>query len=560
MEIISNSYLLPLKGGNTAQGNSLGSLAAVSRKIIAGTGTLFGGKAEDIYYLLWRLFPTSMVESGYKYNEVRRFNEEYGNIEETIYSKDEFSENTNTNSRGGVKRSEKVLPGISSFIYGRYMVSNVVNVKLLDVWPDPVDLIDTPTIFVDMNEELSTNYRQMINTFEHEINKRDDGHKLYLPMTDFGISYVDNPFTFPNATMKNNDGGRDLIWKATHLDENQLLPKEKKLQEIIEGEMSEGRKSIVYVRDTGSSSPGRDVRPRLKKVLEDIGAKVCILDTGTTSTDNRSEWLKKKIEDEDYDVCIVSQELVKVGLDLLCTPTLIYYQFSWSLFTINQSSRRSFRIGQSEECRLFYLAYSETFQESMATLIAMKNRATAAINGELSSDGLSAMLGDEGDLQSMLIESVKKGNKVLKGSTEEWVNQTSDKAREILSKIGKKKTKVQSVAEQFIAWTRLNIKNIATQNVMLRKKNQIIESIERGKVQGFSVDKGVLTVDLVEAFGFETIPDGEILSHLVMEEIKEAQKKHSTEYYAPIVETKKESTLKRKKKTPADGQLAFELF
>lgn len=556
MEIISKSYLLPLKGGNTAQGNSLGSLASVSKKIIAGTGTLFGGKAEDIYYLLWRLFPKSMVESGYQYSEVRRFNEEYGNIEKTTYEREETSENSNTNSRGGNKTSEKVLPGISSFIYGRYMVSNVVNVKLLDVWPDPVDLIDTPTIFVDMDEELSDSYQEMVRTFEHNIHTLEDGHKLYLPMTDYGIAYPDNPFTFPDATMKGEDG-RTLIWRAKHLDPSRLLPKEKKLQEIIESEMAEGRKSIVYVRDTGSSRPGRDLRPRLQKILESIGAKVCILDTGTTSTDSRSEWLKKKIDKEDYDVCIVSQELVKVGLDLLCTPTLIYYQFSWSLFTINQSSRRSFRIGQTEECRLFYLAYQDTFQETMATLIAMKNRATAAINGELSSDGLSAMLGDDGDLQSLLIESVKKGNKVLKGSAEEWVHQTSDKARQILANIGKKR--VPSLSEQYISWTRQNIKTAATKNVMLRKKNQIIKSIERGQIQGFTYVDGVLSVDFIEAFGFEHIPDGEILSHLVSVELKRAQSMHPTEYFAPIIEVKKTS-IKQKKRASADGQLAFELF
>ena len=34
-----------LKGGGTAQGNALGSLAAASKRIIAGTGTLFGGKS-----------------------------------------------------------------------------------------------------------------------------------------------------------------------------------------------------------------------------------------------------------------------------------------------------------------------------------------------------------------------------------------------------------------------------------------------------------------------------------------------------------------------------------
>ncbi|MER2009695.1 MAG: DEAD/DEAH box helicase, partial [Psychrobacillus sp.] len=421
-----------LKSGMTAQGNALGSLVKASKKVVAGTGTLFGGKAEDIYYLLWRMFPHEMEKSGYRYEEVTRFNEEYGNIEEVVVQNNSTGEYSNTNSRGGNRRSsKKVLPGISPFIYGRYMVQNVISVRLKDVWPDPVELVDTPTIFVPMTEELDSHYQKMIRTFENEIDSREDGFKLYMPMTDYGIAYPDNPFHFPDATFKGEDG-RELIWEATHLSEDCTLPKEKKLQEIISGEIEEGRKSIVYVRDTGSSVSARDLRPRLKQKLEEIGAKVCVLDTSTTKTNTRSEWLKKKIEQEGYDVCIVSQELVKVGLDLLCTPTLVYYQFSWSLFTINQSSRRSYRIGQDQECRLFYLAYSDTFQQKMAEIIAMKNRATSAINGDVSSDGLSAMLGDEGDLQSMLIQSVKNGGKVLKGSAEDWIAQSSERARELL--------------------------------------------------------------------------------------------------------------------------------
>ncbi|MCM3443958.1 MULTISPECIES: DEAD/DEAH box helicase [Metabacillus] len=547
-----------LKGGMTAQGNSLGSLAKVSKKVVAGSGTIFGGKAEDVYYLLFRLFPHEMVASGFKYSEIRRFNEEYGNIEETIYEYKDNGEYSNTNSRGGVRRTEKILPGISSFIYGRYMLKNMVNVRLVDVWPDPVHLENMPTIFVDMDEDLEESYLDMIRSFEHAIDTREDGHKLYLPMTDFGISYIDNPFTFPNATIKVDDAGnRELIWKAIHLDENRLLPKEKKLQEIISSEMSEGRKSIVYVRDTGSSSPGRDVRPRLQKVLEQVGAKVCILDTGTTATNKRSDWLKKKIEKENYDVCIVSQELVKVGLDLLCTPTLIYYQFSWSLFTINQSSRRAWRIGQDKECRIFYVQYKNTFQETMATLIAQKNRASAAINGELSSDGISAMLGEEGDLQSMLIQSVKKGNKVLKGSTEDWVSQTSDRAREILAGIGKKRT--PSIQEQVTSWITSQIKVEATKNVLLRKIKVITEDIERGKVSGFTFNNGVFEVDMIEAFGFEFVPDGAILSHLVAQQ---QQPSATTKTYdAKLFEVEKAtSSGRRKKNTPIDGQLAFELF
>ncbi|MEK4671129.1 hypothetical protein [Niallia sp. FSL R7-0271] len=304
-----------MKSGASAQGNSLGSLAAVSKKVVGGTGTLFGGKAEDIYYTMFRLFPSLMVENGYKYSEVRKWNEEYGVIETTTYNQESETEYTNKQSRGGTKRTEKILPGISPFVFSKFLVQNSVLVRLVDVWPDPVELINVPTIMVDLDKDLHSHYRNMVNTFETAIDQREDGYKLYLPLTQTGIAYPDNPFSYPDFSIKTEEGDRELIWSPERFPEDRILNKEKKLQEIIKGEMEEGRKSIVYVRDTGSSVEGRDVRPRLKHILEQIGAKVCILDTSSTSTNKRSEWLKKKIDKEGYDVCIVSQELVKVGLD-----------------------------------------------------------------------------------------------------------------------------------------------------------------------------------------------------------------------------------------------------
>ncbi|MFJ6414476.1 helicase-related protein [Terribacillus saccharophilus] len=542
-----------LKSGMSAQGNCLGSLVACSKKVVGGTGTLFGGKAEDVYYLLWRLFPNVMVKNGYKFNDVRKWNEEFGNIETTTITTTDKGEYSNKQSRGGTKRSEKVLPGISPFVFGKFLVQNSALVRLVDVWPDPVELVNVPTILVEMDPPLAENYNAMTSHFENLIHSRQDGKKLYLPLTNTGISYPDNPFTYPDVLYKNELGEREIIWQPLHLPENLTLNKERKLQELVQGEMEQGRKSIIYVRDTGSSVEGRDVRPRLKTILEKIGAKVDILDTSSTSTNNRSEWLKNKVENEDHDCIIVSQELVKVGLDLLCTPTIIFYQFSWSLFTVNQASRRAWRIGQSEECRLYYLAYEHCYQEQMAQLIAMKNKAAGAINGEVSSDGLNAMLGDDGDLQSMLIKSIKDGRN-LKGSTEEWVEQSSERAREILSGIGKK----PSVKQQFIQWTKRTIKTESTRNVLIKRVNQIVTSIESGEVDGFSVHKEVLSVDLIHAFGFGNVPDATVLSHLVEPERElPAAVKHEPK---TILKVSSKRSKGKKKNRIADGQYELDLF
>lgn len=424
------------KADNTAQGNALGSLAAAAKKVVAGTGTLFGGRAMDVYFLLWRLFPADMIAAGFSYTDVTAFNQEYGNIEKRTFVPFDNG-NTNTNSRGGVTRyPDKLLPGISPFIFGKFLLKNVINIRLKNVWPDPVELIDTPTIFVDLSDEMREQYDQMIRSFQNRISQSENPGTLYRLMMDYGIALPDNPCHMPDALLKDPETKlTDVIWEANHLVEDITTPKEAKLQDIIRTEIAEGRKSIVYVRDTGSSRPERDVRGRLKDKLEAIGAKVCILDANTTKTDLRSEWLHEKIVNENYDVCIVSQELVKVGLDLLCTPTLIFYQFSWSLFTINQAAKRAYRIGQTEQCRLFYLAYRDTMQEDMSYIIAQKNKATAAISGD-DPAGLSAMLGDEGDLRSLLLKSIKDGKK-LRGSAEDWISQTTDEARAILANIGK---------------------------------------------------------------------------------------------------------------------------
>lgn len=559
------------KSGNTAQGNALGALASASKHLIGGTGTLFGGKAEDVFYILFRLFPYLMKQNGFEYNEVTKWNHEYGNVEKTTttYGSGDNGEYSNKNSHGGSKTrtSEKVLPGISPFVYGKFLVQNSCLVRLVDVWPDPVELVDVPTIFVPMDKELRDSYEDMQSTFEREIDSRRDGKKLYLPLTQNGVAFPDNPFTYPDVYYKVLDEITDtiqskLIWSPKLLDENILLNKERKLQEIIQDEINEGRKSIVYVRDTGSSNKGRDVRPRLKKVLEDIGAKVCILDTTTTKTNNRSEWLEKKIEEEGYDVCIVSQELVKVGLDLLCTPTLIFYQFSWSLFTINQAARRAWRIGQTEECRIFYLAYENSYQEQMAQLIAKKKKAAAAISGDVSSDGLSAMLGDEGDLQAMLVKSIQKGE-VIKGSAEEWVSQTSDRAREILSGIGKKKVATPKV--QFINWVKATVENTSTQNILIDKADKIVACIEKEKHSGFMINNGVLEIDLVKAFGFEIVDDKAILSHLINVERKPLAKPADNNDDAIqislfTVGEENEKVKRKSKKAPVEGQLGFDLF
>jgi hypothetical protein len=54
------------KTGGSAQGQAMGVLAAKARKVLLLTGTLMGGYAEDLFYLLFRALPGRMIEDGYR--------------------------------------------------------------------------------------------------------------------------------------------------------------------------------------------------------------------------------------------------------------------------------------------------------------------------------------------------------------------------------------------------------------------------------------------------------------------------------------------------------------
>lgn len=47
----------------------MGVLARCCNKILCLTGTLMGGYAEDLFFLLWRLWPQMMIEDGFSYNK-----------------------------------------------------------------------------------------------------------------------------------------------------------------------------------------------------------------------------------------------------------------------------------------------------------------------------------------------------------------------------------------------------------------------------------------------------------------------------------------------------------
>ncbi|MBR6605540.1 MAG: hypothetical protein IKK92_06695, partial [Prevotella sp.] len=184
-----------------------------------------------------------------------------------------------------------------------------------------------------------------------------------------------------------------------YADTSVLLPKEEKLVELINQEISENRNVFIYASYTGDVET--NVTERYKTIVEkycNLKGRVQIIQASSPSPIKREAWIQKKAS-EGIRCFICNPKVVETGLDFCFNyngafynyPTLIFTQISYEMSVIWQASRRHYRLNQKEECRTYYLAYENTLQTAALEIMAAKQVATSAIQGKFSSEGLAAM-------------------------------------------------------------------------------------------------------------------------------------------------------------------------
>jgi len=381
------------KGGGTAQGHAMHSIIKASKKTLALTGTIAGGVASHLFYLLFRLDPKKLLDRGYKYCDELKFARDYGVVEEVAMF-DSQDEAYNSSSRGKKTGSPTVKPGINPLLFSHFLLDKTVFLDLSDLAAYLPELYED-VITVDMTEEMLINYRDIQNNFK-KLLRQKGGKKLMATMLQTLLAYPDKPFGMDD--IKHPDSGQRII-SLPDVDSNTLYPKEEALVERINKELSENRRVFVYAEFTGEGD--KNVTYRLKKIIEEqcnLKGQVSILKSSSPQASKRELWLKQQAA-KGIKVIISNPRCVETGLDFIFNyegvtynyPTLIFYQMGYNLFTLWQASRRHYRLNQKEECRTFYMAYKHTLQEAVINIMAEKKVATGAIQGQFSAEGLAAM-------------------------------------------------------------------------------------------------------------------------------------------------------------------------
>lgn len=397
-----------LKGGSTAQGNAFGTLASACRKTIALTGTLLGGYASHLFYLNFRMNPQVMISDGFDYEHELNFIHRYGVLEKvTRY----YPGDDNVCSKGNKSStSTREKPGISPAVFSNHLMGSTVFLHLEDIALDLPPLTEH-VVPVTMDEELAHAYQELENkvgSVMREMLARGSRRLLGTYLNTL-LGYPDRPFGNAPVVYPGTDR---VISIPPALAQDRLYTKESELASIVQGELAQGRRCFVYCVYTNT----RDVTARLQTILARSGIDAEIL-RSSVKPEQREEWLREKVK-QGTQVIIGNPVLVQTGLDLLDFPTIIFYQTGYSVFTLRQASRRSWRIGQKEPVHIHYLHYASTMQERALELVGRKLSASLAIEGKLTDDGLAAMCAGD-DMTLMLARSLVEGMKV-QGAESVW--------------------------------------------------------------------------------------------------------------------------------------------
>ena len=378
------------KNEGSAQGQAMAVLARKCRKVLLLTGTLMGGYADDLFYLLWRLNPRMMIEDGYRYNARRSlgaaamaFMREHGVIKD-IYKESESTSHRTARGRTITHRAAKG-PGFGPKGIMRYVLPCTVFLKLKEIGGDVLPPYTEHFEEVGMTESQAEAYRKLCDTLKQELRMAlVKGDKSLLGVV-LNVLLAWPDCAFRDELVRHPHSRSQLAYQPAVFRDADIMPKEKKLLQILRQERKKGRRVLVYSVYTGT----RDTTARLKSLLDQNGFKTAVL-RATVDASRREDWLFEQV-DRGVDVIITNPELVKTGLDMLEFPTIVFMQSGYNVYTLQQASRRSWRIGQKQPVSVFFLGYAGSAQMQCLELMAKKIAVSQSTSGDMPDSGLDVL-------------------------------------------------------------------------------------------------------------------------------------------------------------------------
>ena len=382
------------KGRGSAQGIAAGILADACGKSLSLSGTLMGGYSSTLFHLLYRFSPEIRGEFGR--GEESRWIERYGFVEHTIGRDDgESLEDGRTSRRRKYRKVIRERPGLAPAALF-HLIGASIFLRLSDVASGLPPYEERVLLSSMDTEEDATGFSQrsaydaVFETLRAALTEAlAKGSKRLL------ATYLQTLLAYPDGCTRGetvfDPESEEVLIQVPPLSEEKLYPKEQALVDLVAAERLAGRRVLVYATHTGT----RDITERMDEFLSRHGFTVAVMKADAVAPERREAWVAQRVE-EGVDVLVCHPRLVQTGLDLVDFPTICWYETDYSVYTMRQASRRSWRIGQTQPVQVVFMAYRNTLQADALQLVAKKLQSSLAVEGELPEDGLAAY-GDDGD-------------------------------------------------------------------------------------------------------------------------------------------------------------------
>ncbi|NOH00495.1 MAG: DEAD/DEAH box helicase [Chloroflexi bacterium] len=350
-------------------------LVEATKYALTLTGTFFGGKSTSIFWLLHRL--NAGVRKDFAFNDEKRWARLYGVLEMTRKSKraeEDVDEDGFTGNRR-YQNQAKEKPGISPAIVNR-LLDTTIFLSLKDLglaMPHYAEEVVT----LEMTDEQSSQYRVMAKKlYDLAIkNRRYLSTWLQWTLARPNSAFRDEVVEVDEVNQKGEVVRRKQLMELPAVVSHESMPKESWLVDFCRTERQQGRKVLIYLRQTGT----RDIQDRILKVLREGGVRAEVLTSGVNPR-KREEWIAKRVVG--LDALVVNPRLVETGLDLIAFSSVVFGEIEYSLYTLWQAVRRVWRLGQTKPVKAIFSVYGEAMEARALALMGQKMKAAQLLYGD----------------------------------------------------------------------------------------------------------------------------------------------------------------------------------
>lgn len=426
----------------TGNGEAFGRLAGIANKVLAMTGTPFNGKASSLFNIQYHLNPR--VRQRYNWGGANRYaRKERGTHHFPALldgnSKQRGRAESQWVSAMGVR--EQVVEERPTYdaVTGAYTGTSTYERPYEEapgISPLLVAEVLDHTIFFSLQDlgKVLPRYEEIALSVEMDTDTYDEYDRTRSLLKDYMIqrkwegdvsfrgAYLQWSLGWVNATFRpvevihnikhpiTGEKHPHVVTTIPSYGEDRIYNKEQALIDLLTEELSNNRPCVVYLRQTAT----RDIQPRIESLIRQHvpNANPYIL-KNTVRADKREKIINQKIA-SGMNIMICNPELVKTGIDLLFSPTLIFFEITFNLGTMMQAAARAYRLNQTHgHCKTYYIYAEGTMEHTAVQLMSRKQRAAKLLTGDIGLTGLDALTEQESGFEEALLNAIAKDEALL---------------------------------------------------------------------------------------------------------------------------------------------------